>query len=168
MKNPRGQAYIADMGVAVFIFMVIVLSILALWAETYRHVFGVGERGPLWRRAVDVSELLVKTNGDPVNWFEKGQVNTSNTYHIGLAKEENVLDKNRLDKLNTTNKTVINTIFGLAGDRFELTVTANWTDNPRLLYNISTFNGNESRVYSVDRIVLYNRDWALLRLQMGR
>jgi len=164
----RGLAFVMDAGIALMIFLVILMSIATLWAETYRHVYGIGEMSPLKRRAVDVSELLVKTGGDPINWYELNAVNDSNTYSLGLAREENVLDRLRLDKLNETNKTVINTIFGLAGEGFELTVTHNWTTSPNVRYNITTLNGSAATVYTAERIVLLDGERAALRLRVGR
>jgi hypothetical protein len=163
----RGATFTLDMIVALFLFMVIVLSVLWLWGEAYRYVYGMGDVRARMRKALDLSDMLVKTSGNPVNWFELDDVTTDNTRSIGLAKEENVLDSNRLDKLNSSNVSIIKTIFGLSKEDFELTVTANWTTTPAVFYNISSLDASSTKVYVVERVALLDDERVQLRLRIG-
>ena len=156
-----------DTMVALAIFLAIMLGVLWVWGETYRQIYSSAETHARMRKLLDVTDSLVKTTGDPVNWFEASQVTDANTYQIGLAKDENVLDRNRLNKFNETDMDTLKTVLGLMKEDFELTVIANWTTDPVIQYNVSGLNRSTSRVFVVERVVLLDGDRTLLRLKSG-
>ncbi|MBD3388461.1 MAG: hypothetical protein GF416_05265 [Candidatus Altiarchaeales archaeon] len=163
----RGAAFTLDMIIAVFLFVVILLGILWLWSETYRQVYYSGDENARFRKSVDVSDILVKSGGTPANWYLNEEVTTANTHSIGLAEEENVLDRVRIDKFNASNTTILRTILGLTRETFEVTITANWTTTPNLLYNVSDFNSSSTKVHVVERIALLDGERVRLKVKVG-
>ncbi|MBU2100134.1 hypothetical protein KKB11_02800 [Candidatus Micrarchaeota archaeon] len=102
MKNCKGQIFTTD-----FVFAVVVLLFILVISTTS---FGLIQNAlneeefyfEMQEKALNASQALVSTSGDPNTWELLSDLNVNS---IGLAKERNVLDKTKIDKLIDLNST---------------------------------------------------------------
>jgi hypothetical protein len=135
-RRNRGFVFTLDMTVAVFFFTVIVLTMLWVWSETYRHMNDFNDANARHKRLNDVSSILVKTQGNPLNWHKLPLINPDTVASIGLAKDDNVLDKARLDALAAADYDGLKVIMGLGSEDFRITVSENYSGAPVIRYQV--------------------------------
>ena len=133
--NQKAQISTLDLVIAVSIFIFILLTIMGAWNNTRLKIDLFEDKRKIYQKGLDVAEMLVKTQGDPVNWGELSVVDSSNVDAIGIASEDNVLDPEKLDKLGEIDYGELRRILGLSREEFNLTI-----------YNIS--GGSENSLYS--------------------
>jgi hypothetical protein len=163
----KGMVFTLDLMFSLAVFTVILLVILWVWGETHMHVNQLQERESRRLKAMDVSEVLVKTMGDPEYWEEFDEVDTGNTYSIGLASDENVLDEDKLVKLNNSNYSVVRTIMGFSREDFNITIVRNWSGVEEMLYSIGRSHVNATERSVIRRYALFNNSRVEFRLEVS-
>jgi hypothetical protein len=108
-------------------------------------------------QALSVTELLVKTSGDPVNW------NASTVNSVGLAMSSNIINRDKTSAfvdLITTNYSYVKELFGISEDYyFEVydlnsrvtvmrapDVDVNTYDNVAAVSRLGLLNNSEVRI----------------------
>ena len=118
-----------DLIASLFFFMVIIISMLWLWETAHRHMTDYRDLNARQTRLMDVSSMLVKTQGNPPDW-ENGDVTPANVKALGLAAEGNVLDERKLDALEAADYQSLREIMGFGSENFTITVAENYSGAP--------------------------------------
>ncbi len=136
----KGQLFTIDfiLGLSVFIF--ILLALLALQAQLESQVESGKARTEMQLIALRVSDLLVRTSGNPADW------NASNVISIGLCDKTRVLNATKFLRLKQLTNETARAILGAGPYSLHLSVTD---------ANGSTLTSGVARstvaYYSVDR-----------------
>lgn len=129
----EGIVFSLDMIVALVFFLSMILTMLWLWGEVFRHINDHLESQARQTRLLEVSSMLVKTQGNPPNWHA-GAVDPDVVDSIGLAGEENVLDEGKLQAFVGADYEDLRRIMGFGSENFYLTVSEDWDTTPTVLY----------------------------------
>jgi hypothetical protein len=104
-------------------------------------------------KAINASQALVSTPGEPNTWEFLDELNVNS---IGLAKERNVLDENKINKLidlNSTKYQEIKQLLGLQKYDFYFKVTEM---NGKTLKEFGVFPGKENKTTVIERYIILN------------
>ncbi|MBU2476956.1 hypothetical protein KKG83_05790 [Candidatus Micrarchaeota archaeon] len=153
MKNCKGQIFTTD-----FVFAVVVLLFILVISTTS---FGLIQNAlneeefyfEMQEKAFNASQALVSTQGDPNSWELLSDLNVNS---LGLAKERNVIDEGKLQRLvdlNSTNYQEIKEILGLGKYEFYFRLTSM---QGQTVKEFGTFPGTEEKVIVIERYVLLN------------
>jgi hypothetical protein len=158
----RGAFFTIDLVAALLLFLVILLTVLWLWRETGRHMNDYRESNARQTRLLELSTMLVKTQGNPPDWHD-GPVNPTAVDALGLASSANVLDEDRLTAMDAADYENLRKIMGLGSEEFKVEVIENYSGDARTLYSIgATTTASETRV--VRRYALFNGTRVELKL----
>jgi len=160
----RGMIFTVDMVTALFFFLVIILSMLWVWAEAYRHMVDYRDVQSRQERLATVSSMLVKTPGSPPNWESSGGVTLSGVDAIGLAREPNVLDEGKMMAFMSADGENLRERMGLGSENFSLTVTEDWAGTPRIIYYMGDSTAGKERMIA-RRYALFNGSRVELKLE---
>jgi len=150
----RGLVFTMDFIASLFFFLVIILTLLWVWGETHRRISEYQEVSARHRRLLDVSTILVKTPGNPPDWHMHA-VDPETVKALGLAREGNVLDDEKLETLEGADYMSLQEILGFGNENFTITVSDNITGSPSVLYSKGTGNTAKERLV-VRRLALLN------------
>jgi hypothetical protein len=153
-----------DMIVAIMFFIVIILSMLWVWGEAYRHMVDYRDMKGRQERLAQVATMLVKGGGNPPNWEYSQAVSPSSVKAIGLAREPNVLDEKKLARFMSADERALHEIMGLGSENFSLSVTEGWSTSPRVIYRIGNATTSNERLI-VRRYALFNGSRVELKLE---
>lgn len=92
-KKKKGQIFTTDFMISVAVFIGVLITIITLWNGIDIHIKEVESRREMHSIAISVSDALIRSPGFPPSW------NSTNVQSIGLAKEEYVLDQQKLMSL---------------------------------------------------------------------
>ncbi len=163
----KGVVFTLDLIFSLTIFTIIILTILWAWGETHSRVSQFQERESRRIKAVDLSDILITTMGNPEYWEDRDVVNYTNTYSIGLAGDENVLDIDKIVKLNNTNYTFSRMIMGLSREDYNLTIVSNWSGVEVFHYSMGRSPENATERNIVRRYALLNGTRVEVRLELS-
>lgn len=123
--DDKGQISTLDLVIASAVFVGILLSVIYLWSDTVKSISRTSEKSDLDSKVRDVSEALVKTPGDPPDWqkMSASDINSSTVKSLGLTKEDNILDPEKLNKFGLINYEEARTIMGLSREAYNITIT---------------------------------------------
>jgi len=160
----RGQSSSLDLVIASLLLVLIQIAIAQAWKMAVLRINSYADKKTLDNKLVDVSELLVATGGDPVDWYEKPQINPLTVNTIGFAGEDNVLDYARLDRAKTIGYDDFKEMLGLSKEEFRLTVRDVETPGAGIAYE---FGGEPSGTRaSITRYALLNGSVAEVTLSL--
>lgn len=123
--NERGQISTLDLVVASAVFLSILFSAVYLWGDTMKSIGRTSEKNDLDSKVLDISETLVKTQGEPPDWqnMAAGDINSSSVKSLGLASEDNILDPEKIDKLKLIDYDEAREMMGLSREGYNITIT---------------------------------------------
>ncbi len=153
MKNCKGQVFTTDFIVsftALIFILVISFSSFGLIQNSLNEEEYYFE---MQEKAVNASQILISTSGQPNSWETLNDLNINS---IGLAKERNILDENKVNKLidlNAAKYNEIKEILGLQKYDFYFKVTS-MNDQP--LKQFGVFPSAENKTIVIERYVLLN------------
>ena len=153
LKNCKGQIFTMDLVVAVTVLLFILVISMTSFGLIQNALNEEEFYFEMQEKALNASQALVSTSGDPNTWELLSDLNVNS---IGLAKERNVLDKTKIDKLidlNSTNYEDIKEILGLAKYNFYFKIT---TINGQTVKEFGTFPGSQNKTIVIERYVLLN------------
>ena len=152
-----------DLVTALFFFIIILLTLFWLWSQTSRHMSEYREGIARQTRLLDISTMLVKTQGSPPDWH-LGRVSADDVHALGLATEDNVLSTAKLDALYAADYQSVREMMGLGSEDFELTVSGNYSGAPVVYYDIGASPPSRERMI-VRRYAIFNGTHVELKLQ---
>ncbi|MFH0861520.1 MAG: hypothetical protein V1875_00685 [Candidatus Altiarchaeota archaeon] len=159
----RGAVFTMDLIAALFIFLVIIVSMMWLWGTAYARMDAYRDSSSRQSRLLDISSALVKTPGNPADW-QNGQVTPDRVYALGLASAENVLSEEKLTALESANYQSLREIMGLGSENFSITVSRDYGGTPEVLYSKgAVLDASERRI--VRRYALMNGTRVELKLE---
>lgn len=158
----RGVVFTMDMIAALFFFLVILLSFLWLWGETYRHMNEYRQERSRQTKLMDISSMLIRTTGNPPDW-EHRKVRADSVRSIGLATEDNVLSDRKLSAFTSADYQTLREILGLGAEDFSLVVSSNYSGSPVVEYSIGTEINSKTKSV-IRRYALLNGTIVELRL----
>lgn len=156
-----------DMIIAVSAFLVCLLFIIALWAALTSALGARATRRELQDSASVAASQLVLTSGSPANWSIG---NFSGPGSIGLVRERNMLNEQKLAKLqalNSTNYTEIKENLGCGKNELYVTVSNIYSNATLYSFGKPAPAGLEDFTsnHIVTRIALLNDSEVLLRVE---
>ncbi len=152
MKNSKGQIFTTDLIVAVTVLLFILVVSSTSFGLIQNSLNEEEFYSEMQEKALNASEVLVSTSGDPNSWELLSDLNVNS---LGIAKERNVLDEEKIDRLvdlNATEYETIKEILGLSKYEFYFKVTE---INGSSVKEFGTFPSTENTVI-VERYVLLN------------
>ncbi|MFA5105978.1 MAG: hypothetical protein WC506_03390 [Candidatus Micrarchaeia archaeon] len=93
----RGQSLIIDYMAGAFLFLVMFAFFFVIWGIYANMYFSAQARMELDSTVLSVSQSLLSSGGEPVNWTADPMA----AKRIGLASRQNVLDWARIDSLSS-------------------------------------------------------------------
>lgn len=155
MVSSKAQIYSTDLFVGVTIFLLVLTSFLILWSTGInRLTYFEKER---WRdeTARVIAEQLVESPGYPTHWEQISILTETNLRTIGLTKERNVLNMDKIQKLlhldDDQNYTFIKRVLG-AG-KYDFCVNVSSLDGTNL-YSYGRAPTSDSVVSVVSRLAI--------------
>jgi hypothetical protein len=158
-----GAVFTIDLVAALFFFMVILLSLSWLWAQTSRHMNEYRQTSARQTRLLSISTMLITTQGNPPDWQNR-EVTPENTRALGLVSEDNVLDRSKLVALDGAGYQNLREIMGLGSEDFEITVSGNFNGAPTVYFDKGKSPQTGERMI-VRRYALYNGTLVELKIQ---
>ena len=152
MKNSKGQIFTTDLIVAVTVLLFILVISSTSFGLIQNALNEEEFYSEMQEKALNASEVLVSTSGEPNSWELLSELNVNS---LGISKERNVLDEEKIDRLIDLNATEYETIkefLGLSKYEFYFKVTEM---NGNSLKEFGTFPSAENTVV-VERYVLLN------------
>jgi len=90
--SKKGQISTIDLTVAFTLVLLILLTTMEVWTLGLTKIFKFNDKRSLDRKALEVSELLIKTPGMPAEWQTLDSIDARYVSTIGFAKRDNILD----------------------------------------------------------------------------
>lgn len=157
MKNCKGQVFTTDFIVsftALIFILVISFSSFGLIQNSLNEEEFYSE---MQEKAINATQVLISTSGEPNSWEKLNDLNVNS---IGLAKERNVLDESKVNKLidlNLDNYQEIKEILGLQKYDFYFKITSM---NNQSLKEFGVFPSAENKTTVIERYILFNEEEA--------
>jgi len=148
----KGQISTLDLVIASAIFIGILLLAMTTWNDILLKSYRFENKREITQKGLDVAGSLVMTHGSPSDWhlLSLADINTNNVSSIGISKEPNVIDIEKIEKLDQVNYDTIRDIIGFSKEEFNLTLYNSTND---IIYSM----GN-----SVQNTTVLVRRYALL------
>ena len=158
-QNKKAQIFVIDFFIALFIFSVLLISIMFSWNNYNSKINEKIEYDLLINKAFQISNSLVRSSGFPPGWTEE------NVQIIGLASEDRVLSQSKIDSfaefpLNTTAKefkTYDYTFYFILKDI-----------NGNKIVDYGTNMTNAKKSATIRRYVVYNDEKATIEITLWR
>ena len=146
----KGQISTIDLVIASGIFVSILLSAMFLWNDIVLKINRFEERLLINQKALDVSEMLIKTPGSPSGWylFQAVDINSQNVSSVGFVIEDNVLDWERLSALKQISYDESKNLMGLSREEYNITIINVSGSNNKVLYSTGQMSNATSVLIS--------------------
>jgi hypothetical protein len=136
LRASKGQVSGLDLTLGMVLVLFIMLSAYDVWGSTVSKMDAFQSHKALDDRLRDVSQLLVRTSGDPANWSSTREVDGSRVKSIGFAMSDNVLDYRRIEKAQAMDYDDLKEIMGLGKEELYVTVTELESGDKNVYYRI--------------------------------
>ncbi len=134
--SKKGQISTIDLTVAFTLVLLILLTTMEVWTLGLTKIFKFNDKRSLDRKALEVSELLIKTPGMPAEWQTLDSIDARYVSTIGFAKRDNILDASKLEKAGEITYENLTKILGLTKEDVHITVTDIQNSSLPVLYEI--------------------------------
>jgi len=133
----KGQISTIDLVIASGIFISILLSAMFLWNDIVSKINRFEDRGLISQKALDISDMFIKTPGTPNGWYllSPVDINSQNVSSVGFAVEDNVLDWERLSMLKQISYDESKNLIGLSKEEYNITIVNVSGNNNKVLYS---------------------------------
>lgn len=121
-RSDKGQLSTLDLIVSMMIFLGIIYMFVWAWGEVQVTMWAFEDAQGLRDRALDITDVLLHTEGYPTDWevFQNATVETVSS--IGLASEGSVLDRDKLERMSQLPSRLVRDIMGLGKSGYHVTV----------------------------------------------
>ncbi len=177
MSRSKAQIFSIDFVIALMLFVVILIVSEWAWTTSVEKIYFTEGRNDLEILARNAASILIQTTGNPPNWHNLSDFNTTNVSSLGFAKNRPwFIDENkviRLNNLNNTNYSVYKTLLGIRGPGYEFHMNVskfNRTHFEDLALIGETPNASAESVVKISRIMLSGDDknWTKITLKVWK
>lgn len=102
-QHMRGQIWSVDAIIGVLLLLSIMFISTMIWNSVTIANRNAEQYNDLWLAAMQASDIIVLTPGDPAGWENLASLNDSSLNSIGLAESRNVLSVAKLFKMQQLN-----------------------------------------------------------------
>jgi hypothetical protein len=141
------------------LFMVVVYMVFWANAEAADKIPSYEASQAYKEKAVRVIDVLLKTPGDPADW--EGSLNLSGVSSIGLAREANVIDRQKLMRLLELPASQVARLLGLGKESFKIEVL---DGVGRTIYS---YGPADSPHASIERLAMLEGDPVVFRFSLS-
>ncbi len=162
--NSKGQIFSIDMILAGVVFLLILTLIATYSNHTANRVDIIESDNERDETANLVSNSLIYSQGNPLNWENKTITGISS---IGIIKERNVIDKQKLQQLvdlNTGNYEEVKDLLGAS--KYGLKIELEALQNGQMIAEFGIDPSTEEKVSSANRFAFYDGEEVLLRVKV--
>ena len=152
-----GQAIPLDFAAGLFIFVLVLAYFLIQWDLFATRFAELATAGSMDSRAIDISEMLVHSPGQPENWTSE----PLNAQSIGFARKQNLLDWNRVAAFSSLPYANAKQ---LLGTDHEFLVIIETPDGAR--YATIGHDENSTRAVEVVRMAILNETVVKVRVRL--
>lgn len=146
LKKSKGQSVMSDFLIAIVILFIIIALSASIWNRSVSNLRLKEERTEMENLAISITDQLIRNFGIPGDW------NKTNVMVIGLAKEDNVLDSEKVTNLINLEKDKTKTLLAVRNYNFIFRLR-NISEN--ILVEYGDLPTNAKEVVIVRRIILY-------------
>lgn len=162
MRN-RAQLFTWDTIISLSIFMFILMSILSVGITLNIKVSEVSKKRYMHEKAFDIADVLLRTPGSPPNWYRLASIDATTVNCLGLASEDNVLDKYKLDKFKELTEPTatcddVRKMLGVGAFTIEI---EDMNSPPLSIYSFKCITGLTGETITTDETIIVER-YALL------
>ncbi len=147
-SNRKGQITTADLVAGLTILILILQFNYSIWSKSVYDIRQKDTSNEIEFIALSVSDFLLKYEGKPSDWEQ-----TNNTIAIGLAKEDHVLDSDKVSAFLDMNYTQAKKLLGIGENEYLFRLKK--TDGTILNQSGLVASSPELAV-NIRRLVLYN------------
>ena len=158
LQSRKAQIAVTDFFIALFILGILVSFIILSWNTQELRFNEALEYEDMMVKAFQVSDVLVGTQGYPLNW------NSTNVDVIGLAESDRIISNDKLTRFSNITDAGVKSAFSLAPYNFEFVLEK--ADGTELFSKGSSFNGNKA--VNAERIVLYQENEAIVKFTLWK
>ena len=157
----------SDLVVAGAIFLVLVTVVAVYSNQVANSTVLIEEDAERDEAALTAAKALVYSPGKPSNWEALGGINGVSS--IGIAKERNVIDPGKLQRLVDLNQGNYSEVKGLLGlSRFNVKVSVISLEDKGVLEEFGLEPGPDNEVSSATRFAVYEGRQVMLRTRVFR
>jgi len=160
----KGQVSNFDLVIAMSIFIFILFVMVGTWDEISRKIYHYEDRRSTYYKGLDITDILIKTTGNPTNWDRLDTIDSSTVFAIGFASKPNVLDEDKIEKFESLEYGEMKDILGLSKEDFNLVIHNIGGSDEILLYSFGD-GLNKSHV-RIDRYAILDEDLVRLSLKL--
>jgi hypothetical protein len=108
----KGQVNTLDFMISVLVYAVMLIFLIGFWYLSIAEISGMVEQDRMDSAAVTISDMLIKTPGLPDDWEDGPE----NVWALGLARDQNVLSREKLANFSALGYNESRELMGLDGD----------------------------------------------------
>ncbi len=129
--------------------MILAAIILLIWSQSIQNVSEVRERLDIGLLSIELSDLLLKQAGYSTSWESDDR-----NFTLGLAKEDHVLDEDKVDKFLSLNYDDTKILLGIGSYDYYFSLV---NTSSKSVYNSSgQYPTNPDIAVNSRRIVMFN------------
>ncbi|MBT3865895.1 hypothetical protein HOF78_02195 [Candidatus Woesearchaeota archaeon] len=153
-RNKKGQAAITDLFVAVGIFIILITITSVLWNLYNVRLLNRLEYDDLVVKTFEISDLLLKSSGQPDNWdhLALGGASAEDIMFVGLVEEELKIPFNKTEGMDALGEEAIRDIFHAGQYRLGIRIRNNIAEE---MYVLGKVSGGSKFSVNLGRDVLY-------------
>lgn len=155
----KGQIFIYDAVFALAIFLLLFISLLAVWQSSFDSINDSRKLEEMKTKAINASDLLVFTKGSPDNWHN---ISLNDVNSVGLVSSARVIDSNKLNAFQSSEYASLKNKMNLPEYDFHLSLEQ---DNA-VVFEKGEQPGSEDFSVALLRIVDYKGKQAKLFLKI--
>ena len=141
---------------ASLIFLILFTYVVSIYSIHASRYLAEQTRVEMEAKAIEVSELLVKTQGSPYNW----ENDTSSIAVIGLADQENVISHSKVVSFSSLSYDDAKNYLGISRD-FHISLVIN---NSTTVFTKG--NSTNTSSVSIRRPIIYNSSYGWLTVRL--
>ncbi len=159
-KWHKAQIAVTDLFIAIFIFMTVIISIFVTWNIYTNRLEQRIDYSNIISNAVQISDILVKTQGKPVNW----ELNNTTVEIIALASSDRNLSERKVNAFITLDYNMTKDLMNIKRYNFKFKLVN--VNNSALIEYGQNSTGNTT--ISIRRIVLYGNATAFMDFMLWK
>ncbi|MBI2545682.1 hypothetical protein HYV81_00715 [Candidatus Woesearchaeota archaeon] len=155
-RHRKAQIAITDLFIAIFIFTGLIIAIFAAWNTYLNRLEERITYSAMLAQAVRISDVLVKSQGRPVNW----EANNASAEIIGLASSDRNISVEKVTAFTTMDYNTTKELLNIKGYNYKLLLMN--INNSALIDYGNNATGNLT--VAIRRIVWYGNGSAYMDL----
>ncbi len=156
----KGQLSTLDLVVAIMLFAGIMMMFTWAWGETQRFVWDSDALEHYRNTALDLTDILLHTQGTPADWEALGNATQPKVSSIGLVSEMSVLDRKKLEALEASPYDHTRAILGLEREGYAIEVL------DRRGHTEYAIGPDRDAIASVERLAVLDGQPVIFRLSL--